>query len=166
MPFSTAYANEILNYTLAQTKNILTDAPLRVYIGLSSNDPEADGGVFNELSGGGYARVLVSDREGVDELNYFGDASGRQISNTKQINWNKATTDWPTVHGFGLFKSNKATETQPFFYGKIQPVGEDGVAQEGLTVPRGAVALFDAGMLRLSFSTHDELEAAAEATAE
>ena len=158
MPFSTAYANEILDYTLSRSSNV-SPAPDKVYIGLSSNDPEADGGVFNELSGGNYERTLVSVRNN-QYVQYFGNASNRMIKNSRQINWNKATTDWGIVRGFGLFSSE--TGGSPYFYGKIELLDNPG--SDGLAVPIGAVALFDAGMLRLSFSTHDELETAAAAT--
>ena len=57
MPFDTDTANSVLGWAFG--KNTL---PInsKVYIGMSSNDPEEDSGTFTELSGGGYTRVLVS----------------------------------------------------------------------------------------------------------
>lgn len=147
MPFSTDYANKVLNYLFAKTEKL--EAPYYVYIGLCTNDPEADGGTFNELSGGGYARVLISQREETYP-NVIGTASGRAISNQYQINWTKATLDWAEAKGFGLFST--ATGGTPFFYGKLE---------EPITCVAGAVALFDPQTLRISFPTSDVAEAAA-----
>ena len=150
MPFSDSYANQILSYTLAKTQTLT--APTHVYIGLCENDPEADGGTFTELSGGGYSRVLISQK-GETYPDVIGSASGRAISNVKQINWNKATADWPRVNGFGLFSA--ATGGTPFFYSKLD-LTEDQIAAGGLLVEEGAVALFEAAGLGLDFATTDE----------
>ena len=147
MPFSNNYANNILNYLFAKTASL--SAPSAVYIGLCTNDPEADGGTFTELSGGGYSRVLISQR-GATYPNVIGNASARAISNQYQINWTKATLDWAEAKGFGLFES--ATGGSPFFYGKLE---------EPVTCVAGAVALFDPQTLRISFPTSDVAEAAA-----
>lgn len=147
MPFSTTYANNILNFLLAKTASL--SAPSAVYIGLCTNDPEADGGTFNELSGGGYSRVLISQR-GASYPNVIGSASARAITNQYQINWTKATLDWDEAQGFGFFES--ANGGSPFFYGKLE---------EPVTCVAGAVALFDPQTLRISFPTSDVDEAAA-----
>lgn len=147
MPFSNTYAHNVLNYLFAKTATL--SAPSTVYIGLCTNDPEADGGTFNELSGRGYSRVLISQR-GEPYPNVIGAASGRAISNQYQINWTKATLDWDEAKGFGLFDAlNGGT---PFFYGKLE---------EPITCVAGAVALFDPQTLRISFPTSDVAEAAA-----
>lgn len=141
MPFSNTYAQQILNYTLGKTKTLT--APSYVYLGLSSNDPEAAGGNFAELSGGNYARVLIS-QTGETYPDLIGTASDRAIGNSKQINWNKASADWATAKGFGLFPS--ATGGTPFFYAKLDaPV----------TVPQGAVALFEPDGFGLNFPNKD-----------
>lgn len=147
MPFSTSYANQILNYIFAKTASL--NAPSTVYIGLSSNDPEADAGAFNELSGGGYSRVLISQKSGTYP-NLIGTASNRAISNQYQINWTKATLDWVEAKGIGLFDSPSGGT--PFFYGKLE---------EPVTCVAGAVALFDPQTLRISFPNTDVDEAAA-----
>lgn len=141
MPFSNAYANEILNYTFAKT--VTLSAPSAVYIGLCSNDPEADGGTFNELSGGGYSRVMISQR-GATYPDVINSANARAITNGKQINWTKATLDWAEAKGFGLFPA--LTGGAPFFYGKLEtPV----------TCAAGSVALFDPYALKVTFSEND-----------
>lgn len=144
MPFNDSYANGILNYAFAKVSSLT--APSSVYIGLSSNDPEADEGVFTELSGNGYERVLVSVK-GQSYPDLIGSASLRQILNTKQINWTKATEDWPLVKGFGLFSSS--TGGNPFFYGALA---------EPVSVTAGSVALFDPGSLNISFPNEDVLQ--------
>lgn len=143
MPFSTNYANNILNYLFAKTQTL--SAPSVVYLGLSENDPEADGGVFNELSCDTYARLLISGTStSVSYLDYIGNANNRAITNAKQINWTKATVDWTQAKGFGLFSAPSGGE--PFFYGTLEaPV----------TCEAGAVALFDPGALKISFPTTD-----------
>lgn len=142
MPFSDLYANRILNFTFSKTTEL--EAPASVYIGLSSNDPEADRGVFTELSGNGYSRVLISlKNETYPDV--MGSANGRTILNTKQINWTKATGDWIPALGFGLFSS--ATGGEPFFYGKLE---------EEVACVAGAVALFDPQTLKISFPVADE----------
>lgn len=147
MPFSNDYANQILNFTFAKIDKV--SAPSAVYIGLCSNDPEAAGGAFTELSGAGYERVLIHLR-GEAYPGLMNDASGRMISNGRQINWNKATLDWATAHGFGLFTAPSGGT--PFFYGKLE---------EPVTCVAGPVALFDPQTLRISFPTADVATAAA-----
>lgn len=147
MPFSTTYANNILNYLFAKSSTLT--APDAVYIGLCSNDPVADNGNFVELSGSGYARVLLSQK-GETYPNVIGSASNRAITNTYQINWTKATLDWATAKGFGLFSA--ASGGQPFFYGKLE---------EPVTCVAGAVALFDPQTFKISFPLTDETASAA-----
>lgn len=146
MPFSDTYANSILNYLFAKTSSLTV--PNQIYIGLCSNDPEAGGGTFTELSGGGYSRVLVSIK-GETYPDVMGTATGRAIGNTKQINWTKATTNWATAKGFGLFTA--ATGGTPIFYGKLE---------EPVTCEAGAVALFDPATLKISFPETDVVAAA------
>lgn len=148
MPFSDSYANSILNYTFAKTQQLTP--PTQVWIGLSSNDPEADGGTFNELSGGGYGRVLISLR-GETYPNFINSASDREITNSYQIAFPKATAEW-TVKGIGLFSSQAGGE--PFFYGAIELTEEQAEAV-GLVVDPGAVALFDPETLKIEFPAED-----------
>jgi hypothetical protein len=72
MPLTTNYANKVLNYIFG--KETLSK-PEAIYIALSTNDPEADNGLFEELSGNTYERVPAAG--------YIGDAADRSISNTK-----------------------------------------------------------------------------------
>lgn len=142
MPFNDTYANNILNYAFAKTATLT--APTAVYIGLSSNDPEADSGEFTELSGGGYHRVLISVKNETYP-DVITSSTNRRINNTKQINWTKATADWVDANGFGLFSSE--TGGTPFFYGKLSaPV----------SVSAGSVALFDPYAFIILFPDMDE----------
>jgi len=144
MPFTTTYANNILNYALSKTAQLT--APSAVYIGLCSNDPEADNGAITELSGGGYSRVLISQK-GQTYPDVMGSASGRMIQNTKQINWTKATGDWVDAKGFFLSSSGTVGETAGiFFYGALE---------EPVPCTAGAVALFDPYTLKISFPASD-----------
>ena len=140
MPFSNTYANNILGWLFA--KNSLSNHS-KVYIGLCSNDPEADNGTFTELTGGNYARVLVSV-SGATYPDVIGAAASREIKNVKQITWAKSTADWTTAKGFGLFSTE--TGGAPYFYGKLKtPV----------TCASGEVALFDPNSLKISIAATD-----------
>lgn len=141
MPFNDSYANTILNFTMAKVSSV--NVPSSVYIGLSSNNPEADGGAFTELSGNGYSRILLSSK-GAAFPDVMGAATNREIQNTKQINWTKATGDWIPALGFGLFSSE--TGGTPFFYGALE---------SPVTVTAGDVALFDPATLKISLPAVD-----------
>lgn len=147
MPFNTTTANKLLDWTLGNSAVSLSQQNT-VYIGLSTNDPEADGGIFTELTGDTYERVLIA-QHGESYPDCIGSAADRSIENTKQINWTKATTNWPTVKGFGLFTAKVGGE--PYFYGRLE---------EDLNVVNGSVALFDPGALKISFPTSDAAAAA------
>lgn len=146
MPFSDGYANSILNWAFG--KGLLPKIS-RVYIGLCANNPETNGS-FSELSGSGYQRVLISlaggeePNDGEIYMNSITGAKDREITNFAQINWNKATGNWTTAHGFGLFTSKSGGD--PFFYGALE---------EPVTCVDGAVMLFDPQALKISFPKTD-----------
>lgn len=155
MPFTTTYANNILNYALSKTAQLT--APSAVYIGLCTNDPEADNGAITELSGGGYARVLIAQKNETYP-NVMGSANNRAISNSNQINWTKATLDWARINGFFLSSSATVGETSGiFFYGALE-LTEDQKAAGGLLVEAGAVALFDPQTFKIEFPATDVSE--------
>ena len=152
MPFTTTYANSILNYTFSKVSQLT--APSAVYIGLCSNNPESDNGSITELSGGGYHRVMISQK-GEMYPNLINLASDRAIVNQYQINWSKATTDWPRVKGLFLSSSPTVGETTSiFFYGALELTEEQELAG-GLLVEAGAVALFDPQTFKISFPAKD-----------
>lgn len=152
MPFTTTYANNFLNIAFAKTQSI--SAPSSVYIGLCSNDPEADNGSITELSGGNYGRIAIAAK-GSTYPDFMGEANGRAIQNNKQINWTKASSDWTRVKGFFLSTSETVGETSGiFFYGKLD-LTEEEEAAGGLLVEAGMVALFDPQAFRISFATVD-----------
>lgn len=144
MPFSVTQANAILDFMFSKTNTALTH-PQYIYMGLCKNDPEADNGTFTELSGDTYARVLISQK-GETYPDFIGSAANRSIKNVKQINFNRSTVAWDTIHGFGLFTA--ATGGSPFYYAKVDN-------PEGVVVPENAVALFDPETLVISFATTD-----------
>lgn len=147
MPFATDYAHNILNYIFGKTKTLA--APTDVYLALSSNNPEADNGTFTELSGGGYARVHISTTSGTYP-NFMGPPKGRAITNSKQINWNKATVKWQDIKGFALYTAE--TGGTMIYYGKITN------AEGKVSIDSGAVALFDPGTLEISIASADVSE--------
>ena len=152
MPLTTAYANDYLDFLLAKKTSMTV--PSQVWMGLCSNDPEADKGAITELSGGGYTRVLISQK-GAAYPDFVGSSASRAITNTKQINWAKATADWKRVNGFFLSASGVVGETtQIFFYGKLELSAADATAG-GLLVEAGSVALFDPEAFKIRFSVSD-----------
>lgn len=140
MPFSDSYANNFLNFIFSRIDSLTS--PDKVYIGLSSTDPEA--GSFTELSGGAYGRILLVRKEELEYPDFIGTATNREISNKRQINWTKASSNWPTAVGFGLFTSE--TGGSPFYYAKLD---------KPVTVPAESVALFDPGEFKIAFSNTD-----------
>ena len=141
MPFDTTNANAILNWAMGKTGAL--PAHSQVWLGLSSNTPEADDGTFTELSGNGYGRVLLHQyNETYPGL--MNAASARAITNGKQIGFTKATADWATAQGYGLFTTE--TGGTPFFYAKLK---------NAVDTPAGAVFLFDPGELKIDFQTTD-----------
>lgn len=148
MPFSTAYANDILNWAMGRTDGLIRHE--QVWIGLCYNDPEADKGEFRELSGYGYGRVLVS-QFGEVYPGLISAANERLIANGKQIAFTKATGgDWldsegNSPSGYGLF--TVPTGGTPFFYAKLN---------EPVPTPAGSVFLFDPNELKISFKDVDE----------
>lgn len=154
MPFDTLTANAILNWALG--KGSLANKS-KVYIGLCTNDPEADGGTFNELSGDTYERVLISQyNQAIPD--FIGSASGRQIYNQKQINWTKATQAWPAANGYGLFA--EPSGGTPFYYAKLD-LTEEQAAAGGVVVEARAIMLFDPQAMKISFTTTDVAASAA-----
>lgn len=150
MPFSTTYANNILNYLFAKVSSLTP--PSEIYLGFCSNDPEEDGGTITELSGGGYSRVLIAQK-GETYPNVIGSASNRAITNTYQINLTKATSDWVEAKGFFFSSSPTVGETSSiFYYAKLD--------EPYPTCESGAVMLFDPGTLQISFPTTDVSAAA------
>lgn len=147
MPFSTTQAAAFLNFMFSKNSAALTP-PTMIYMGLSSNDPEADGGTFTEISGNTYARMLVS-RKGETYPDFIGTATGRTIQNVKQVAFNKATAGWLNIKGFGLFTSE--TGGSPFYYAKV----DNEEYPDGIPVAAGSVALFDPGSMKISFATED-----------
>lgn len=142
MPFSTSYANNILSWAFG--KHSALSSHDEVWLGLCSNDPEADNGTFTELSGKGYSRVLLN-QYGKEYPGLFSVASSRVISNIKQIGFTKATGGaWTTVKGYGLFVD--PANGAPYFYAKLK---------EPVDTPEGAVFLFDPGELKVGFHTTD-----------
>lgn len=156
MPYTKTHANAILNWTFGKQP---LPAFSKVYIGLITNDPEKtykETGVetFNELSGGGYSRVLIGQYNN-EYPGLMNSADIRAILNGKQINWTKATIDWDLVNGIIISSSSTVGETASiFFYGALE-LTEEQKASGGLLVEAGSVALFDPETLKIEFPAYD-----------
>ena len=150
MPFGIHYGNLMLNLAFAKVDRV--SAPDYVYIGLCSNDPEADSGKIVELSGNGYSRVLIGIKN-QGYPNQIADAGTRSISNKYQINWTKATGDWLEAKGFFIASdlspiAHANTATNLIFFGRLQ---------EPVKVEAGMVALFDPYAFNIRFPEDDDI---------
>lgn len=119
--------NAILNHVLgAQTYT----PPGTVYVALYTTAPgETGGGV--EVSGGGYARVAVTNN-----TTTWPTTTNGQKSNGTAITFPQATAAWGTVVAWGLLDA--ATGGNLLYYGDISP---------SRTINAGDVAQFAVGAL-------------------
>lgn len=113
MRLSDAMANALLAGLIGADS--MPDGFSQVWMGLSTNAPETDGGIFSEVSGAGYGRTLVAIN-GQAYPDFIGEASGREVANRKQIVFPKATSAY-TVGGFGLFAEESGGS--PFAVGNL-----------------------------------------------
>lgn len=77
--------------------------------------PPTDSTTGVELSGGGYARVAITNSTAI-----WPGAAGGQISNASAFQFATATTAWGNVSAFGLW--NAATVGELIFYGTAASV--------------------------------------------
>lgn len=164
MPFDVDTRNAFLNWAFGKTSLALSTRN-KVYIGLSSTKPEKvegddTSGVFTELTGDTYARVLISQYNNTYPAK-MSTASGGAIYNVEQINWNKATAAWPLIQGYGLF--TELTGGTPYYYTNLDLTEEQETAG-GVAVTSGAVMLFDPESLEIKFPEYDVSTAAATAS--
>jgi len=141
MPFTVNESNNILNWALGKTGALA--AKEQVWIALLKNDPEADNGAIDELSGDTYERVLIHQSANAYP-GLIGVASDRVIKNTAQINWTKALTDWPEVKGIALYTTKMGGE--PYYYAKVPAP---------FVTEAGDVALFEAGNFQIALLDTD-----------
>ena len=74
------------------------------YVALFTDDP-TDAGSGTEVSGGSYARELVSENGGASPTWDLAatDGDGKLVDNTHEILFTTATASWGTVTHFGIF---------------------------------------------------------------
>lgn len=135
MILSVDYANNYLNFLLGKTKTLT--APTQVWLGLCTNDCEAEG-TFSEVSGNGYGRTLLSYSGQTLDVTISA-AAARALENLKQIVTPKATGDY-TVKGIGLFSAE--TGGTPFAWGNLD-------TENGVAVVTGALPMFEKGAFGL-----------------
>lgn len=141
MPFTVTETNNILNWALGKSTSLTGRS--EVWMALLSNDPEADDGAINELSGDTYERVLIS-KHGETYPALIGTASNRVIKSIAQINWTKATVNWEEVKGIALFPAK--TGGTAYYYAKVPTP---------FVTEAGDVALFEAGNFQISLLDTD-----------
>ena len=143
MPLSNKYANNYLNFLFSKVSTLA--APETVYLGLTTNDPVADKGVIQELSGDTYARKLVSIKGNTLYPGLISSAANRVIQNVEQIAWTKATKEnWPKARGWILMDA--PTGGDLIFYGRLE---------QPILCEVGAIAEIDPNSLKISFPMSD-----------
>lgn len=96
MSSTDAYANSYLDVVLG-TSALLGAT---VYIGLLLATPNPDGTGVVEPSGGGYARVAVTN-----DATHWPAAAGRMKTHANDIVFPSATTHWGVATGVGIFSA-------------------------------------------------------------
>ena len=86
--FSNYLENKLLDHVL---RNVSYTSPTTVYVGLFTSDP-TDAGSGTEVSGGSYARQVVSVTT----------ASGGVVTSSADITFPQATANWGTVSHIGI----------------------------------------------------------------
>lgn len=172
MPFINTFANNVLNVAMGKTGSI--SGKSTVYFALGNVPVDSDKNPvfdtskaalgFTELDGtdNGYARVMVARRitSGNSAVNdsafpHIGMAAERGIQNDFQINWTKATKNWPRVNAIAISSSPNVGEKDGiYFVGGLDLTSADKAAG-GLLVEAGAVALFDPETFRIEFPAED-----------
>lgn len=133
MAITTYQANRVNNFLFGAT-SLTPNATY--YIGLSTTAISADGTGISEPSGGGYARIPVTNNK-----NTFTDSSGGLITNKIQISYNESTTDWGTIRY--IFISDASTGGNILYF-------------DQLTNPRNVqlatTLIFSAGSIRIQIT--------------
>lgn len=96
------------------------------YMGLSSTQPNADGGNITEPEASSYARALIGAYGGSTDLagiTHFGeptitdDGLGYKITNHSEIHFNEALEAWGELKYFAIYTS--ATGGTPIYIGEL-----------------------------------------------
>ena len=132
MPNAQSFANDLLHYAVGKNSSLGTG--LTRYIRLWTLMPGLDGSGGTEVSGGGYGAYLILSPGSI----WFNDASGGSLTNTGQISWGAATSDWGTVVGL-TFESASSGGT--FYMRVIFSTAVNIVTGETLRIPAGNLTL-------------------------
>ena len=90
--FSNYLENALLNAVL---RNTTYTSPTTCFVGLFTSDP-TDAGSGTECTGGSYARIAVS----------FNSPTNGVVTNSADVVFNQATSDWGTISHIGLHDAN------------------------------------------------------------
>lgn len=138
MPFKVSAAATLLNQLTGKAAGgILPTA----YLAFFSSPPNDDGTGFTEISGGGYARILIG-RYDQSATQKMGAPSNRHIENSEIIYGAETTAQWAGITHWGLFTS--ATGGTPEIWGAITGAP--------VTIPSGYIPLFRVGSFEIDLS--------------
>ena len=109
MSFSDYLENEILDHVLG---NSAWSAPASVYVALGTGT--VGDGTFNEVTGGGYSRVSLTNN-----LTNWPAASGGSKANGTLIKFSTATGPWGTITAFAIFDASSGGNM--LLWGAVSP---------------------------------------------
>lgn len=143
---TTTFSDYILNKIFAQATSTVT-WPNVCYLGLSTEEPGADGSNFTEFA----TIIPESDNqstgyERIDITSHMSTASNQSITNTKEIHFLEAQIEWGRANYFGVFSAK--TGGKPIFWGAINQE-EDGTVT-GALIEANNVAIIPAGQLTVT----------------
>lgn len=147
---TTSNANAILELYFAQRKAIQGTG--KCYLGLSTQDPGADGADFEEPnpSTTGYKRVQININEATQYTNMMSEPVNGKIYNTKEITFPEATKEGYSVTHFGVFGEEAVGNGVPLYVHALTDKDGNNLS-EALEVAAGEVLLFRQGTLSLEF---------------
>jgi hypothetical protein len=112
MGLSSLDALNVLDSRFGNGAAAVTNAPATYYLALSTTTPDSDGNNLTEPSGGGYARVAMTNNSTT-----FDAAQQDQKWNAIVLTFPTATTDWGLCTHFALY--DVATGGTPRVWGDL-----------------------------------------------
>jgi hypothetical protein len=116
MAMTNSLANMILDHIVGRRASIDVGSDFYCALGTSATAPIPAGTGFTEVSGNGYARVLIGARGQTATLKVTAASAGAS-ANDVQIHFPKATGVWGVVRYFGIYGS--AVSTTLLAYGTL-----------------------------------------------
>lgn len=119
------------------SEEIVKLSPENFYIGLSSEELNADGVIIGEITSGGYRRAAIENKaENFSQVN-----NGIVTNANKEIRFEKSTEPWPGIKSVFISPNAEPTDGEFAMYVATVDIPE---------VPKGVNLYYDKGALQLS----------------